>query len=155
MLDSEWISTLLWARLLNSSFIPKKRIRGFRDLKHYRKRVIRDITSQKNRIEKFLQSSGFRLFSFISDIFGGLGRNIILHLIEHGWIDRAFLDSCLNAKARNRMDEILVSVNGILSERRKSFLKILVSHYDSLKEHLTEVETNLIEDMAPFALMVE
>lgn len=30
-----------------------------------------------------------------------------------------------------------------------------MSHYDSLKEHLNEVETNLMEDMAPFALQVE
>ena len=88
MWDSEWISTLLRAGLLTGSFIPEKRIREFRDLNRYRKSVIRDITSQKNRIEKFLQSSGFRLSSFISDIFGASGRNIILHLIEHGQIDK-------------------------------------------------------------------
>ena len=136
MRDSEWISTLLRAGLLNSSFIPEKRIREFRDLNRYRKSVIRDITSQKNRIEKFLQSSGFRLSSFISDIFGASGRNIILHLIEHGQIDKAALDSCLKTKTRNRIDEILMSVNGTLSEHQKAFL-------------------NLEEDMAPFALQVE
>ena len=140
---------------MNGSFIPEKRIREFRDLNRYRKSVIRDITSQKNRIENFLQSSGFRLSSFISDIFGASGRNIILHLIEHGRIDRASLDSCLKTKTRNRIDEILMSVNGTLSEHQKSFLKILMSHYDSLKEHLAEVETSLMEDMAPFALQVE
>ena len=53
------------------------------------------------------------------------------------------------------MDEILMSVNGTLSGHQKSFLKILMSHYDSLKEHLNEVETNLMEDMVPFALQVE
>ncbi|HCD46018.1 MAG TPA: hypothetical protein DEQ64_20290 [Lachnoclostridium sp.] len=35
--------------------------------------------STKNRVEKFLQSSGFRLSTFISDIFGASGRNIILN----------------------------------------------------------------------------
>ena len=30
-----------------------------------------------------------------------------------------------------------------------------MAHYDSLKEHLTEVETSLEEGMAPFALQVE
>ena len=45
MRDSEWISTLLRAGLLNGSFIPEKRIREFRDLNRYRKSVIRDITS--------------------------------------------------------------------------------------------------------------
>ena len=152
MRDSEWISTLLRAGLLNGSFIPEKRIREFRDLNRYRKSVIRNITSQKNRIEKFLQSSGFRLSSFISEIFGASGRNIILHLMEHGQIDKATLDSCLKTKTRNRIGEILMSVNGTLSEHQKTFLKILMTHYNSLKEHLTEVETNLEEDMAPFTL---
>ena len=110
MRDSEWISTLLRAGLLNGSFIPEKRIREFRDLNRYRKSVIRDITSQKNRIEKFLQSSGFRLSSLISDIFGASGRNIILHLIEHGQIDKTALDSCRKTKTRNRIDEIETSL---------------------------------------------
>ncbi|MEH2951792.1 IS110 family transposase [Candidatus Merdisoma sp. JLR.KK011] len=130
-------------------------IREFRDLNRYRKSVIRDITSQKNRVEKFLQSSGFRLSSFISDIFGALGRNIIRHLIEHGQIDRASLDSCLKTKTRNHIDEILMSVNGTLSEHQKAFLKILMDHYDSLKGHLAEIEKSLEADMSPFALQVE
>lgn len=137
MRDSEWISTLLRAGLLNGSFIPEKRIREFRDLNRYRKSIIRDITSQKNRIEKFLQSSGFRLSSFISDIFGASGRNIILHLIKHGRIDRTALGSCLKTKTRNRIDEILMS------------------HYESLKEHLNEIEKDLEQDMEPFTLQVE
>ena len=155
MRDSGWISTLLRAGLLNGSFIPEKRIREFRDLNRYRKGIIRDITSQKNRIEKFLQSSGFRLSSFISDIFGASGRNIILHLAKHGRIDRDALDSCLKTKTRNRIDEILMSVNGTLSEHQKTFLKILMDHYDSLKEHLAGIEKSLEADMAPFALQVE
>ena len=155
MRDSEWISTLLRAGLLNGSFIPEKTIREFRDLNRYRKSVIRDITSQKNRVEKFLQSSGFRLSSFISDIFGASGRNIILHLIEHDQIDRPALNSCLKTKTRNRIDEILMSVNGTLSEHQKAFLKILMDHYDSLKEHLAEIEKNPEADMIPFALQVE
>lgn len=30
-----------------------------------------------------------------------------------------------------------------------------MTHYDSLKKHLAEIETSLEEDMAPFALQVE
>lgn len=105
MRDSEWISTLLRAGLLNGSFIPEKRIHEFLDLNRYHKSVLRDITSQKNRVEKYLQSSAFRLSSFISDISGASERNIILHLMEHGQIDRTALDSCLKTKTRNRIDE--------------------------------------------------
>ena len=131
MRDSEWISTLLRAGLLNGSFIPEKSIREFRHLNRYRKSIIHDITSQKNRIEKFLQSFGFRLSSFVSDIFGASGRNIIHYLIKHGQIDKTALDTCLKTKTRNRIDEILMSVNGTLSNHQRAFLEILMNHYCS------------------------
>lgn len=155
MRDSEWIATLLRAGLLNGSFIPDKNIREFRHLNRYRKNIIRDITSQKNRVEKFLQSSGFRLSSFISDIFGASGRNIITHLIAHGCIDKQALDSCLKTKTRNRIDEILISVNGTLSNHQQDFLKMLMGHYDSLRIHLSEVELAINTEMEPFALQIE
>lgn len=153
--DSEWIATLLRAGLLNGSFIPEKSIREFRHLNRYRKSIIRDTTSQKNRVEKFLQSSGFRLSSFLSDIFGASGRNIIAHLIKYGQIDKVSLDACLKTKTRCRIDEILVSVNGTLSEHQKAFLKMLMEHYASLNAHISQVEAAIAVEMEPFILQVE
>lgn len=151
MRDAEWIATLLRAGLLNGSFIPDKEIREFRDLTRYRKSVIRDITSQKNRIEKFLQSSGFRLSTFISDIFGASGRNVINYLIDHGQINKSQLNECLKTKTRKRIDEILIAVNGTLSVHQRSFLKMLVSHLDVLNSHLKEVEESITAEINRFS----
>ena len=63
--DATWIATLLRAGLLRGSFIPEKSIRTLRKLTRYRKSIVKDIISQKNRIEKFLQSAGFRLSVFL------------------------------------------------------------------------------------------
>ena len=41
-----------------------------------------------------------------------------------------------------------MSVNGTLSEHQKAFLKILMDHYDPLKEYLNEIEQSLEADMA-------
>jgi len=153
--DAEWISSLLRAGLLNASFIPDKEIREFRDLNRYRKSIIEDITRQKNRIEKFLQASGFRLSSFLSNIFGASGRNIIHHLMEHGSITRKEMDICLKTQTRHRLDEILMSVNGTLSEHQRSFLKTLMEHYETLNKHLAEIESTLQKDMEPFKSHVE
>jgi transposase len=49
--DSEWIATLLRAGMLKSSFIPPKDIRELRKSTRYRKSIVQDIASQKNRIE--------------------------------------------------------------------------------------------------------
>lgn len=62
MKDAEWIATLFRAGLLNGSFIPHEEIRELRDLTRYRKSIIEDISFQKNRVEKHLQSCGSKLF---------------------------------------------------------------------------------------------
>ncbi|WP_255405164.1 IS110 family transposase [Thermoanaerobacterium sp. RBIITD] len=143
MKDAEWIATLLRAGLLNRSFIPKKDIREVRDLTRYRISVISDITSQKNRIEKFLQSCGFRLSSFISDIFGASGSAIIKHLYTHGSITIKDLDSCLKTKTRRRINEIMQAINGRLDKHQMQFLKMMFSHLENLKAHLSEVESQI------------
>lgn len=141
--DSEWIATLLRAGLLKSSFIPDKSIRELRHLTRYRKKVITDITSQKNRIDKFLQSTGFRLSMFLSDIFGASGRNIMRHLAAHGSIDRDALDTCLKTQTRNRIDEILVSVNGNLSTHQREFLSMMLEYLEQIERHKKQVETSI------------
>lgn len=151
MRDAEWIATLLRAGLLNGSFIPDKEIREFRHLTRYRKSVVHDTTSQKNRIEKFLQSSGFRLSTFISDIFGASGRNIIKHLIEHGRIDKEHLNECLKTKTRHKINEIMIAVNGTLSIHQRNFLKMLVSHLDVLNSHLKDVEQSIDAEIKQFS----
>lgn len=155
MRDAEWIASLLRAGLLNASFIPEKSIRELRHLTRYRKSIVHDITSQKNRIEKFLQSSGFRLSTFVSDIFGVTGRGIILHLISHGSIDRISLEKCLKTKTREHLDEILAAVNGSLSVHQRDFLKLMLGHYDTLRFHLADVETAILNEASPKSVQVE
>ena len=141
--DAEWIATLLRAGLLKGSFIPDKAFRELRHLTRYRKKVIADITAQKNRIDKFLQGSGFRMSMFLSDIFGASGRNIMRHLVAHGSIDREALDVCLKTKARNRMEEILVSVNGNLSSHQREFLSMMLEYLEQIERHKKQVESSI------------
>jgi len=143
MRDSEWIATLLRAGLLNGSFIPAKEIRELRHLTRYRKSIVYDVTSQKNRIEKFLQSSGFRLSSFISDIFGASGKNILRHLISCGSMTIEALNTCLKTKTRKNINEIMVAVNGTLSLHQREFLKMMFNQLEQLEKHRKEVENSI------------
>ena len=140
MRDAQWIATLLRAGLLKGSFIPDKTFRELRHLTRYRKSIVHDITAQKNRIDKFLQSSGFRFTAFLSDAFGASGRNIIRHLIQNGSIDRAALDKCLKTQTRKRIDQILIALNGSLSIHQRSFLAMTFGHLESLEAHRKAVE---------------
>ena len=140
MRDAEWIATLLRAGLLRGSFIPEKAFRELRHLTRYRKSIVHDITAQKNRIDKFLQSSGFRFAAFLSDTFGASGRNIIRHLIEHGNITREGLDKCLKTQTRNRIDEILVALNGNLSKHQRAFLRMIFGYLEQIQAYERTIE---------------
>ena len=52
--DSRWLSKLLLSGLLKGSFIPPRDIRELRDLVRYRKKVVAQAASDKNRIIKIL-----------------------------------------------------------------------------------------------------
>lgn len=147
MRDAQWIATLLRAGLLKGSFIPDKAFRELRHLTRYRKSIVHDITAQKNRIDKFLQSSGFRFTAFLSDAFGASGRNIIRHLIQNGSIDRAALDKCLKTQTRKRIDQILIALNGNLSIHQRSFLAMTFGHLESLEAHRKAVEDAIASEI--------
>ena len=65
MKDAEWIASLLRSGLLVGSFIPPQDVRELRQLTRYRKNVVQDINTQKNRIEKTLQQAGLKLSTFL------------------------------------------------------------------------------------------
>jgi transposase len=153
--DAEWIATLLRAGLLQGSFVPERDIRDLRQYTRYRKAVIRDIVSQKNRIEKLLQSSGFRLSSFLSDIFGSSGLAIMQQLVQVGSISEQSLDVCLKGRARQKATEILSSLNGTLSVPQRNLLKMQLAHLTDLQDNLHEIETVIREDFSQFQGPIE
>jgi transposase len=148
MRDAEWIATLLRAGLLKGSFVPEQNIRDLRQYTRYRKAIIRDITSQKNRVEKLLQSSGFRLSSFLSDIFGSSGSAIMHQLVSVGCVSEQSLKVCLIGRARQKAAEILSSLNGTLSRPQRQLLKMQLAHLKDLQDNLQEVEDEIRKDFS-------
>jgi transposase len=150
MRDAEWIATLLRAGLLNGSFVPERDIRDLRQYTRYRRGLLRDIVSQKNRIEKLLQSSGFRLSSFLTDIFGVSGKAIMCQLVEVGFITNASLEICLRGRARLKAGEILSCLNGTLSNPQRKLLKMQLEHLEDLQNNLQETEEAIRADFLQF-----
>ena len=155
MKDAEWIATLLRAGLLNGSFIPPQTARELRDLTRYRKSIIEELSSQKNRIEKYLQSCGFKLSNFLTDIFGVSGRAIINHIAEHGSITAEEVESYVKTRARNKLQEIKLSVNGRMNRHQREFLRLLLKHLDETYEHLGEIEKNINSELEKFKRQIE
>jgi len=135
--DARWIAGLLRAGLLEPSYIPPRDVRELRDWTRYRRTLIQEMTGHKNRIEKHLQLCGFKLSTFLTDIFGLSGMTIINRLCAVGYIAAADLDSMIHSTARKKISELREAVNGRLNTHEREFLTMLVRTY---KHSLTEIE---------------
>ena len=129
--DAEWIASLLRAGLLNGSFIPPLEVRELRQLTRYRKNVVQDINTQKNRIEKSLQQAGFKLSTFLSDVFGVSGRNLIRVLIKKGKLTPSDVEYATTRLSLAKKAEIKLSINGKLTAHQRDFLKLQTNHLRS------------------------
>jgi transposase len=153
--DSEWIASLLRAGLLNGSFIPPQEVRELRQLTSYRKNIVGDISTQKNRIEKSLQQAGIKLSTFLSDVFGVSGRNLINVLIGKGRITPIDVDSEVKRVASAKKEEIKIAINGRLNQHQRDFLKLQMALLDQMNSHLTNIDASISELSAKFGDQIE
>jgi transposase len=148
--DSEWIAKLHRAGLLKGSFIPPKNVRELRELTRYRKFIVQDITKQKNRIEKTMQIAGFKLSTFLSDIFGVSGRNLINVLIKKGYLTTIDIDTKTKRISEEKKAEIKRTLNSKLTNHQRNVLKLQIAHLDSQGAHLKTIEQSIENLLEPF-----
>jgi transposase len=142
--DSEWIAKLLRAGLLAGSFIPPQDVRELRQLTRYRKNVVEDAGTQKNRIEKTLQQAGFKLSTFLSDIFGISGRNLMRVLLDKGSLSASDVENETKRISSAKKDDIKRAISGQLSLQQRGFLKLQLNHLDELSKHLSTIEQSIL-----------
>jgi transposase len=147
--DAEWIADLLRSGLLRGSFVPPKNIRELRELTRYRKKIVQDITKQKNRIQKTLQIAGFKISSFLSDIFGVSGRFLMKELIDKGFLTKKDVEQVEKYISKDKCNEIKRVLTNKISIHSRNLLDMQLQHLDYLISHLKSVEMHIEELSTP------
>ena len=155
MKDAEWIATLLRAGLLHGSFIPSRPVRDLREFTRYRKVQVETISSQKNRIEKLLQSAGIKLSTFLSDVFGVSGRAILAVLAKDGRVEPHKVQDLLKKRLKVKQDEVALALAGYLSRPQQRLLTMELEQLQSMEEHLRIIEEEIQVQLQQFKKQVE
>ena len=142
--DSKWIAKLLLSGLLNGSFIPPKHIRDLRDLTRYRKKIIGQIASEKNRIQKILEDANIKLSSVVSDMSGATATKIINAMIS-GEEDIEELVKYRHGKMQASEEELASSLKGKLTDHHK-FMLTTIKESMQEKEAIIEKLNKRIEE---------
>lgn len=147
--DSKRIAKLLLAGLLKGSFIPGKSVRELRDLTRYKRKVIGQIASEKNRIHKFLEDANIKLSSVVSDLSGAVATRIIDAMIG-GQEDVGELVKFRHGKMKATVEELAAALTGKLTDHHRFLLRMVkrsIGDKESLIEELDkEIDRLLIEN---------
>jgi transposase len=153
--DAGWIARLTRAGLIEGSFVPPEDIEELRELTRYRKRLISDATSEKNRIHKVLKKYNIRIDSYMSDLFSVSGRAILEALIGGEVITIEKLELVVQGRIRSKIPELLDTLNCELGITAREMLDYSYSHLQYLEQLIQKIEKNIDDHLTPYRKQVE
>ena len=147
--DCQWIADLLRHGLIKSSFIPPQEIRELRDLTRYRRKLIQDLSAEKNRVQKVLEDANIKLSSVATDIFGVSGRKMINALLNEETSPEQLAEMA-KGRLRNKIDELVEALTGNVRNHHRFMIEKSLQHIAFLTESIAELDLQIDECMEPF-----
>lgn len=140
--DSKWITKLLLSGLLKGSFIPPKHIRELRDLTRYKRKVIEQISSEKNRIHKLLEDANIKLSSVVSNLNGATATKIIDAMID----GEENIDKLLkfrHGKMQSSVKDLSSSLKGNLTNHHRFMLQTVKESIKSKEQIIAKLDEQI------------
>lgn len=143
--DAEWIATLLRYGLLENSFIPERIIRDLREFVRLRRIIVQERNRHINRLEKFLQTHGFKLSSVLNDILCVSGRKLLNTLAQTGSLSPEDVLEAAGRRLKRPMEEITAAVCGSINRPERAILRLLLKKLDEVEGDLVYIDEQTAE----------
>jgi transposase len=152
--DSKWIAKLLLSGLLKGSFIPPKPIRELRDLTRYRRKVIGQIASEKNRVQKILEDGNIKLSSVVSNMSGATATKIIDAMIA-GEEDVEKLIRFRHGKMQVSREDLKASLKGKLTDHHRFMLTTIKESIEDKEKSIEKLDRKIEEHLKANELVLD
>jgi transposase len=143
--DAEWIADLLRHGLLKSSYIPDRGQRELREATRYRKSLVEERTREVNRLQKILEGANIKLASVVSDITGKSARNILGVIVAGENLAANELEQLLYGQTRDKRDEIMLAIDGIVTTLQRRLLRQVIDHIDDMTRRIGDMDDLILE----------
>lgn len=153
--DAEWISTLFRHGLLEPSFIPERLIRNLREYSRLHRSFVQEHSRYSNRLEKFLQTHGFKLSSVLSSILGLSGRRILTILSQKGKLTLEDVYAAVDKHVKKPIEEIRLAICGKLDYSECKYLNVLLNQIDYLDSEISQIQAIMLELALPYKIQLE
>lgn len=152
--DSKWIAKLLLSGLLKGSFIPPKPIRELRDLTRYRRKVVGQVASEKNRLQKILEDANIKLSSVVSNMSGATASKIIDAMIS-GEEDVEKLVRFRHGKMQVSREDLKAALKGKLTAHHKFMLTTIKESIEDKEKLIEKLDKKIEEHLKENELMLD
>ena len=147
--DAAWLAQLGAHGLLRASFVPPEPIRELRDLTRARAIATRDRTREIQRLEKFLESSGIKLSSVVSNLLGVSSRAMLEALIN-GERNPEVLAGLAKGTLRSRIPELVEALTGRFKAHHAFMARLHLDQIDAQSRIIDALTGRIEEAMEPF-----
>jgi transposase len=130
--------------LLKGSFIPPQQIREMRELYRYKKKLISQRVSERNRLQKILEDANIKLGSVVSDVYGKTGWSIICSLIE-GNTDTVKLANLAKGSLKKKIPQLISALTGKITDHHRFMLQTSKIALESIQQQIDRIDRRLEE----------
>ncbi len=143
--DASWIAKLLRVDLILKSFVPEEPIQDLRELTRLRKMWIESRNREKNREHKILETVGIKLTSYMTDIFGLSGRNLLNLLINEEEITAEKVEKAVYTSLKFKVPELIEGLTGFFRSHHRFLLAQVLDVIDMYTSKISELEIKIAD----------
>ncbi len=152
--DSKWIAKLLLSGLLRGSFIPPKPTRELRDLTRYKRKVIEQVSAEKNRIQKILEDANIKISSVVSSTSGVTATKIIDAMIA-GEQNIDELLKLRHGRIQSSIEDMVSALKGNLTAHHKFMLQTIKESIKEKQILITKLDTQIEVHLKKYELALD
>lgn len=141
--------------MIPKSFVPEEPIQDLRELTRLRKMWIESRNREKNRAHKVLQTAGIKLISYMTDIFGLSGRNLLHLLINEEEITAEKVEKAVYSSLKFKVSELIEGLTGFFRSHHRFLLAQVLDVIDMYTSKISELEIKITDYLLPYQQYVD
>lgn len=148
--DCQWIARLFRNGLISGSFIPPRDIRELRDLTRTRRKLVEEMASEKNRVQKVLEDANIKLSSVVSKVFGVSSMSMVVLLLEKDELSAEEISKLAKGKLKKKVDLLVKALEGNVTDHHRFLLKQHLAHVDFLVKQIETFDDAIRKKLSPY-----
>ena len=137
--------------MLTGSYLPERGVVELRDLTRRRKKLLGNLSSEKNRIQKVLEVANVKIGNIISDVFGLSGQEMLEALLSGREIAVEEIAEMAKQRLRTKIPQLTETLKGHqMNEHHRWLIQQSIEHAVLLDRQLEELEDRIMLQIKPY-----